>query len=55
MTEVRDKSHSLIFLGKKDTPLYRIRKDITEIKKSIEHIENNIEKIMKLLQYDGKI
>jgi len=49
MSELRDKSHALIFPGKKDTPIYKIKKDIMEIRTSIEEIKNDILEIKKIL------
>lgn len=55
MSEIRDKSHALIFTGKKDTPLYKIKKDIKEIKNSIKNIESDIEEIKNILKCDKNI
>lgn len=45
MTELRDKSHALIFDNKKDLPLYRIRKDIKEIKELLKEIKLELKKM----------
>lgn len=54
MSEIRDKSHALIFTGKKDSPMYRIRKDIVEIKQSLNELKCDIIEIKELLK-NGKI
>lgn len=47
MSEIRDKSHALIFPDKRDNSLYKIRKDMIEIKRILKDMKESLIKIEK--------